>query len=310
MNELFPRTTLEQWRVLQAIVEHGSYAQAAEALFRSQSAISYTLARLQSQLGVTLLEPDGRRMKLTTIGETLLRDAMPLVKAAMQLEKRARSLNQGWEVEVRLAVDGLYPTALLIDALQSFQNICGQTRVELIEVVLSGGDEALLEGNVDLAIVCDLPSGFFGDKLFEAEFIAVSAPAHPLQTPAAPLGLDDLKNWTQVVVRDSGSRHPRDAGWLEARSRWTVTKAETAIEVVRAGLAFAWLPAHLIRDDLASGRLAALPLEYGSRRFAPVYLVLASPDEAGPAARAMADCFRRATLAACATTGDTADTRQ
>jgi len=39
-----PRTTLEQWRVLQAIVEYGGFAQAAEALHRSQSSISYTIS--------------------------------------------------------------------------------------------------------------------------------------------------------------------------------------------------------------------------------------------------------------------------
>ncbi len=299
MSDLFPRTTLEQWRVLQAIVEHGSYAQAAEALFRSQSAISYTLAKLQQQLGVTLLEPDGRRMKLTVIGEALLRDAMPLVKSALQLEQRARSLDQGWEVEVRLAVDGLYPTYLLTAALQAFQGICRQTRIELIEVVLSGGEEALQEGKVDLAIVNNLPAGFLGDKLFEAEFVAVSSPEHPLHAHHEPLQLDDLKAWTQVVVRDSGSRHPRDEGWLEARNRWTVTKAETAIEIVKAGLAFAWLPQHLIREDLEQQRLIPLPLDYGFRRFSPVYLVVANPADAGPGARTLAKCFQDVTAAAC-----------
>jgi DNA-binding transcriptional LysR family regulator len=56
-----PRSTLEQWQVLQAIVECGGYAQAAEALHRSQSSVSYMVAKLQEQLGVELLEIDGRR---------------------------------------------------------------------------------------------------------------------------------------------------------------------------------------------------------------------------------------------------------
>ncbi|MCK7494390.1 MAG: LysR family transcriptional regulator [Comamonadaceae bacterium] len=109
----FPRTSLEQWRVLQAIVECGGFAQAATALNRSQSAISYAVARLQEQLGVALLVPEGRRMKLTEAGEALLRDARPLLDAAFRLERRARSLQEGWEPEVRLAVDGLCPTAPL-----------------------------------------------------------------------------------------------------------------------------------------------------------------------------------------------------
>ena len=88
----FPKTSLEQWRVLQAIVECGGFAQAATALNRSQSAISYTVARLQEQLGVALLAAEGRRMKLTPAGEALLRDARPLLDAVLGLERRARSL--------------------------------------------------------------------------------------------------------------------------------------------------------------------------------------------------------------------------
>ena len=53
---MFPRTTLEQWRVLQAIVDAGGFAQAAQELHRSQSSVSYAIARLQEQVGVPLLE--------------------------------------------------------------------------------------------------------------------------------------------------------------------------------------------------------------------------------------------------------------
>ena len=56
-----PRVTLDQWRTLQAVVDHGGFAQAAEALHRSQSSVSYTVARMQDQLGVPLLRIDGRR---------------------------------------------------------------------------------------------------------------------------------------------------------------------------------------------------------------------------------------------------------
>src|SRR5689334_8250100 len=102
-----PRSTLEQWQVLQAIVDCGGYAQAAEALHRSQSSVSYMVARLQEQVGVELLEIDGRRARLTKNGEALLRRARALLDDAFQLEEFARSLNQGWESELRFAVDSL-----------------------------------------------------------------------------------------------------------------------------------------------------------------------------------------------------------
>ena len=63
-----PRVTLDQWRTLQAVVDHGGFAQAAEALHRSQSSVSYTVARMQDQLGVPLLRIDGRKAVLTEAG--------------------------------------------------------------------------------------------------------------------------------------------------------------------------------------------------------------------------------------------------
>ena len=288
----FPKTSLEQWRVLQAIVECGGFAQAATALNRSQSAISYAVARLQEQLGVALLAPDGRRMKLTEAGEALLRDARPLLDAAFKLERRARSLREGWEPEVRLAVDGLCPTGPLLDALAQFAARCPVTRVALHEEILSGAEEALLRGEVDLAVVTRVPPGFLGDRIAEAEFVAVAAPDHPLHRRDASLHADDLAAHTQVVVRDSGARQPRDEGWLGAARRWTVGNPETAVAMVHAGLAFAWLPRHRIAESLAAGTLIPLPLASGARYRNALHLVVADDASAGPATRELADCLR------------------
>jgi DNA-binding transcriptional LysR family regulator len=289
----FPRTSLEQWRVLQAIVECGGFAQAATALNRSQSAISYAVARLQEQLGVPLLAPEGRRMKLTEAGEALLRDARPLLDAAFGLERRARSLREGWEPEVRLAVDGLCPTAPFLNALAEFAARCPVTRVQLHEEILSGAEEALLRGEVDLAVVTRVPPGFLGDWIAEAEFVAVAAPDHPLRRRNAPLTSDDLAAFTQVVVRDSGARQPRDQGWLGAIRRWTVGNPETAVALVRAGLAFAWLPRHRISELLEAGTLIPLLLTSGASYRSALHLVVADETGAGPATRELADCLRR-----------------
>src|SRR5687768_11363751 len=114
MTSRLPRTTLEQWHVLQAIVEHGSFARAAEALHRSQSSVSYMVARLQEQLEVPLFVIEGRKAQLTEAGRILLADARRLLVDASSLEEAARNLKGGWEPEIRLVVDGLFPRPLLI----------------------------------------------------------------------------------------------------------------------------------------------------------------------------------------------------
>jgi len=295
MNEIFPRTSLEQWRVLMAIVEHGGYAQAAEALHRSQSSVSYAVARLQESLGVALLEPEGRRMKLTAVGDALLRDARPLIDAALRLEGRARALDQGWEPEVTLAVDALFPTRLLLKALAEFAGSCAQTRVQVHEVVMSGADEALYAGKVELAVVRRVPQGFIGDWLMDVELVAVAAPGHALFELERELTLADLVMYNQVVLRDSGERHPRDDGWLGAERRWTLGNPQTAIEVVEAGLGFAWLPIDRVAPQLAEGRLQRLPLKCGQTRKGDLSLVFADSEHAGPAAKHLADLLRTVT---------------
>ncbi|MFZ1642107.1 MAG: LysR family transcriptional regulator [Candidatus Contendobacter sp.] len=288
----FPRTTLEQWQVLQAIVECGGFAQAAAALHRSQSTVSYAVARLQAQLGVVLLVPEGRRMVLTQAGEALLHDARPLLDATFRLERRARTLQQCWEAEVRLAVDELCPTGPLLDALAAFAARCPATRLHLHEEILSGAEETLVRGEVDLALVARVPPGFLGDGIAEAEFVAVAAPGHPLHQQRAALTATDLASFTQVVVRDSGTHQPRDEGWLGSARRWTVGHPETAVALVGAGLAFGWLPRHRIQDSLDTGGLLPLPLARGATFRRALYLVVADEAGAGPAARELVDSLR------------------
>jgi len=233
-------------------------------------------------------------MRLTSAGTVLLREAVQLADQLERLEARAGQIGQGWEAEVRLAVDSLYPTRALLAVLGRFASLCPDTRLQLHEVVMSGADEALFAGKVDLAIASRVPSGFLGDWLFDAHFIAVASPDHPLHQLGRSLNRDDLSEHTQSVVRDSGVEHPRDFGWLGARQRWTVSKVETSLAVVEAGLAFAWLPEHVVSQQLADGRLQPLPLSSGQRRHLSVYLIQADPERTGPAARQLCMLLRQA----------------
>ena len=209
-----PRVTLDQWRTLQAVVDHGGFAQAAEALHRSQSSISYTVARMQEQLGVPLLRIDGRKAVLTEAGEVLLRRSRQLVKQAGQLEELAHHMEQGWEPEVRLVVDAAYPTARIVRSLSAFMPQSRGCRVLLREEVLSGVEEALIQGAADLAISGLIIPGHLGADLSVVEFVAVAHPDHPLHRLQRELTHQDLETQMQVVIRDSGRLQPRDHGWL------------------------------------------------------------------------------------------------
>jgi DNA-binding transcriptional LysR family regulator len=291
-----PKTSLEQWAVLAAVVDAGGFAAAGEALARSQSAVSYAVQQLQRELPVALTEHRGRRTVLTAAGATLLRRARAVLAEVASLEAVAHNLAQGWEGELRIAVDIIFPPALLYAALGAFGPVCRATRVEVLESVLSGTTEALLRREVDLAIIGQLPPGFLGTRLMAVEFVPVAHRDHALHALGRALTLEDLRRERQIVVRDSGSKRRIDAGWLGAEQRWTVSHIKTSIEMLKHGLGFAWIPREHIGAELASGLLAPLPLAEASSRSVDLYLVYADRDGAGPATRE----FARIVTARCA----------
>jgi DNA-binding transcriptional LysR family regulator len=286
------RVTLEQWRMFHAVVEHGGYAGAAEVLAKSISTVSYGVQRLQGALGLKLLAVEGRRAVLTPAGQELLRRSRYLLDESAAIERAAGLLAAGWAPVVTLAVEVIFPQGRLLDSLDDFARMTGTTRVELVESVLSGTTEQLLAGAADLAITAQVPPGFLGEPLTVVEFVAVAAPGHPLHTLGRPLTQRDLRQHRQLVVRDSGLRSSRDAGWLGAEQRWTVSHLATSVDAVARGMGFAWLPRHRIEALLEAGTLKPLALVEGTLRHHELYLVFADRDDAGPATRALAACFR------------------
>ncbi len=287
-----PRITLDQWKTLQAVIDHGGFAQAAQALHCSQSSVSYSIARMQEQLCMPLLRIEGRKAVLTPTGEVLLRRSRQLTADAAQLESLAQQIQEGWEAEVRLVVDAAYPSQKIVQALQAFKPLSRGCRVLLREEVLSGTEEVLNDGAADIALSGVKIMGYLPIELGTISFIAVAHHQHPLHQLGRKLDATDLAAQMQVVVRDSGRRQPRDTGWLGAEQRWTVASVATSAEFIRAGLGFAWLPEHIIAADLASGVLKQLPLETSSIRHEPFFLYSHKDKPLGKAAKILIDCIQ------------------
>src|SRR5579862_7375716 len=303
---LNPRISLEQWRSLLAVVDSGGYAQAAAALHKSQSAVTYAVQKMESLLGVKIFEVIGRKAHLTATGQVLYRRAKALLEEAGALEGAAGSLAAGWEPELKLAVEIVFPTWLLLQAFGRFAAERPDTRIELYETVLSGTEESLLERRVDFAIGSTVPAGFAGDRLMPIRFIAAAHPDHPLLRLGRELSLQDLRKYRHLVIRDSGSQR-RGGTWLGAEQIWTMSQKATAIHAATLGLGFAWFPEDIIRSELASGKLAPLPLREGGERWADLYLVFADPDYAGPGARRLAEIIRGAVAEQCTQHGPPQD---
>ena len=294
-----PRISLEQWRALIAVVEAGGYAQAAKRLSKSQSSITYAVQKLQSLLGVRAFSIEGRKAVLTPTGRLLYRRACALMAEAGSLERSARALSAGWEAEIRLAVEIIFPGWLLLRCLDHFGAESPHTRIELIESVMGGTPEALLQGQADIAISPTVPVGFLGDPLMRLRAIAAASPEHPLHRIRRQLTDRDLRAHRHLVVRETGSQRASRPLSVEATQRWTVSHLATSIQAARMGYGFAWYPEDAIRDELTQGTLKPLRLREGEVRFAELYLIIAERDDPGPGTLRLAQIIREAVMSEC-----------
>jgi DNA-binding transcriptional LysR family regulator len=295
-----PHISLDQWRTLLAVVDEGGYAQAATALHKSQSTVTYAVQKMESLLGIKAFEIHGRKAVLTPTGRLLYRRARTLVEEAAGLERSARKLSAGWEAEIRLAAEVIFPTWLLIMALNRFGTESPHTRVEVVESVLGGAPDALLQGQVDLAVSPQVPPGFHGDALILTRFIAVAHPDHPLHKLGHELSLRDLHAHRHLVVRDTGHRRSVGTFSVDVEQRWTVSQMSTSIQAARMGSGFAWFPEEKIRDELKDGTLKPLPLRNNGERFVQLYLIIADRDSAGPGILRMAEIIHEMVANECA----------
>src|SRR5919199_3106227 len=97
------RLTLDALIVLDAIDRAGSFAAGAEQLFRVPSAVSYTIHKLEQDLGVRIFDRSGHRAKLTSAGAQLLKDGRELLRLAEGVERKVKEVGAGWEARLAIA---------------------------------------------------------------------------------------------------------------------------------------------------------------------------------------------------------------
>jgi DNA-binding transcriptional LysR family regulator len=293
-----PRVTLEQWRTFVAVVEAGGQAAAAARLHKSQSTVTYAVKQLQALLGVTAFEARGRRAVPTATGQLLYQRAKAILEEAEGLERSARRLSAGWEPEIAIAVEMLFPTSLLLAALARFGEESPHTHVEVYESVIGGTQEMLADGRVDLALTPHVPQGFESAPLMTMRFVPLAHPGHALHRLGRPLTMRDLRKHRQVVVRDTGTRRDKKAVFIQAEERWTVGHFATSVSAVAAGHGFAWFPVEKVGAEIAAGLLAPLPMAEGGERRVEVHLAYRDRESAGPGVLRLAQVVRDCVAAA------------
>ena len=283
------RTTLDEWEILQAVVQLGGFTPAARQLNRSQSTISYAIARLQEQLGVRLFEIKGRRAHLTELGRVLLADVEPHLQGFQQLEQRARSLASGGETEVRLSVDSIYPNARLFSALAEFARIFPYVQPKLRQSTFLSADTEFSVHNAQLCITALLSREFFSKPILAIEMVSVGRRDHPLHAIKRKLNRPDLLQHMLVTIEGAASGTLKHQPRVPAQRVLQLTSIDAAIDAVRSGLCYGWLPAYRIQRDLAEGELLPLRLPAGGTREVRLNLVYRDPSSLSRELKVLAD---------------------
>lgn len=252
--------SLELLQLLDAIEQRGSFAAAAQALHRVPSAVTHAVAKAEEQLGYALFARVGRRAVLTEAGRSLLDGGRPLLDAAGHLERRARQVATGWEVELRIAVDALIPVERLFPLIDAFYAEGHGTEIRLSTEVLAGCWDALLGGRADLAVGApgDLPpgGGLTATPLGAVDFVFAVAPTHPLATEAEPIPADRIRRHRGIVLADTTrTLAARSSGLLSGQPVLSVPDIADKVTAQVAGLGVGYLPRALAEREAAAGRL-------------------------------------------------------
>ena len=257
---LSTKLSLESLEVLDAIARKGSFAAAAESLFRVPSAVTYTVRKLEEDLGIALFNRSGHRAELTEAGAELLREGRILLSAASELESRVKRVANGIETELSIAISDLFNITVLYPILEAFYTQNFGTRIKLLNEIYGGSWDALISGRADISIGApgEGPSGggYMTKAIGIVEFHYAVAASHPLAKLSEPLQNTDIMRYRAISAADS-SRNltPRTSGILTGQDVLTLPNMQAKLQAHIAGLGVGYLPKKLAEQHVATGEL-------------------------------------------------------
>ena len=262
--------------MMDTIARTGSFAAAARELGKVPSALTYSVRQLEEALDALLFDRSSRQAQLTPAGSELLNEGRRLLQEMDAVANRVRRVASGWETQLCIGYEDLLSVPTIFELVEAFCQVCDgddrrgtsapssasgpATRLRLRADVLAGTWEALVTGQVDLAIGVSgeyaNPGGIELRPLGEMLFIYCVAPHHPLAAITAPLEDAELVHHRAVAVADTAQRlTPVTVNLLPGQDVLTVPNMRTKLEALLRGLGCGYLPEPLARAQIEAGRL-------------------------------------------------------
>ncbi len=245
---------INELQAFAAVAEHGSFSQAAQALFLTQPAISKRIAKLESRLGEALFDRIGRQVRLTEAGRALLPHARRILH---QLDDGLRAIQQlSSQVSGRLSLATSHHIGLhhLPPILRHYHNLYPQVELDLRFMGSEQACRQVERGELELALAT-LPAqplpGLIQTTVWNDPLAVVVAPGHPLSEHSRistsmlcdhPAILPERKTYTRELIEAALPQPPR------------VAMATNYLEIIRmmvsVGLGWSVLPLTLVNEEL------------------------------------------------------------
>lgn len=235
------KTTLDQWITLQAVVDYGGFAQAAEVLHKTQSSISYTISKLEQILDIEIFVVEKRRAVLTEQGESLLALSREVTNKAIALEIAAKLINKKINNKIKIIIDSLYSSDDLLNKIGSLIKSRKDYDVELTKTLLNRED-ILSSKDFDLLISHHYVSSLNPIFLGEVDAVLVTEPNHYLQRCTKDKIRHKLEKTPHIVLSTTFQDKIRSHQTVK------VTNTETAIKLTRNSVGYSCFPRDIIHE--------------------------------------------------------------
>jgi DNA-binding transcriptional LysR family regulator len=287
-----PNLTFKQLEAVHQVARTGTVVKAAAVLYVTPAALTTRIKLLEDDLGLTLFDRAGNRLRATDAGREVVATAARMHRAVADLSDTLQAMKglHGGRVRFGAVSTAKYFAAQLIAAFLRQHvgvdlNLVIGNRAEMIE--------SLRNYDIDMALTGRPPSDFAAEShaFGRHPYVVIAASGHPLagrkRISKAELAKHKFlvredgsgtRNIFEYFFNEAGLRHPKDS--IEIGSDETIKQA------VMAGLGLSVISAHTIASEVADGRLAILKAQ-GSPIVRQWFVVRRSDRELPPAGRAL-----------------------
>lgn len=283
--------TFDQLRIFLAIVDTGSFAAAGRKLNRAVSVISYGVANLEAQLGLSLFDREGtRKPTLTVAGRALLAEARSIAEGMDGLRAKVKGMLDGLEAEIDVAVDVMVPPDRLGKVLRAFAQAFPTVQLRLHVEALGAVTAMVLDGKAIVGVSGPITDGAERVAAGSTLMIPVAAPDHPLAR-MDPIPPGAGRDYTQLVLSDrSRFTEGRDFAVVSPKT-WRLADLSAKHALLREGIGWGNMPIHMIEGDLQSGALVRLAMPDSTEGVYGFWGIWRRDQPPGPAAQWLLDAF-------------------